>query len=224
MALYRIGGDDASYRESRNRPRIGSCRCRRQPPWGDVTASGPVDLTGYVVPGASLERSALDALLPAVYGELRALAARHLRAERPDHTLQPTALVHEAYLRIAAVPQVSVLDRSQFFGLAAQMMRRILVNHAESRQAAKRGGGATRVTLDDSVSWGGGQALDLVELDDALTRLAAISPRQAQVVELRFFAGLGIDEASTVLGISPATLKREWTLARAWLRDALRAD
>lgn len=191
------------------------------PPPPDVTAPVPENLSGYVVPGATLGRETLDALLPAVYGELRALAARHLRAERPDHTLQPTALVHEAYLRLAAVPQVSVLDRAQFFGLAAQMMRRILVNHAEARNAVKRGGMATRVTLDDSVSWGGSPALDLVELDEALTQLAAISPRQAQVVELRFFAGLGIDEAAGVLGISPATVKREWTLARAWLRDAL---
>ena len=189
-----------------------------------MTAPEPMALSGYLVPGAPLAPSALDALLPAVYGELRALAARHLRAERPDHTLQPTALVHEAYLRIAAVPQVSVLDRGQFFGLAAQMMRRILVNHAEARNAAKRGGAATRVTLDDSVSWTGDRDIDLVELDDALTRLAAISPRQSQVVELRFFAGLGIEEAAEVLGISPATLKREWTLARAWLRDALRGD
>ena len=101
------------------------------------------------------------------------------------------------------------------------MMRRILVNHAESRNAVKRGGLATRVTLDESVSWAGERALDLVELDDALTRLAAISARQAQVVELRFFAGLGIDEAADALAISPATVKREWTLARAWLRDAL---
>ena len=187
-----------------------------------MTVRDPEDLTGYAVSGASLGRDTLDALLPAVYGELRALAARHLRAERADHTLQPTALVHEAYLRLAAVPHVSVLDRAQFFGLAAQMMRRILVNHAEARNTVKRGGLATRVTLDDSVSWAGDRDLDLVELDDALTRLAAVSPRQAQVVELRFFAGLGIDDAASVLGISPATLKREWTLARGWLRDALR--
>lgn len=185
------------------------------------TVSESRDLADIRLGGVTLPRESLDALLPAVYGELRALASRHLRAERPDHTLQPTALVHEAYLRLAAVPQVSVLDRGQFFGLAAQMMRRILVNHAEARNAAKRGGQATRVTLDDSVSWTGDRDLDLVELDDALRRLAVVSARQAQVVELRFFAGLGIEEAGAVLGISPATVKREWTLARAWLRDAL---
>lgn len=189
-----------------------------------MTAPDPETIAASPMPGVTLARETLDALLPAVYGELRALAARHLRAERADHTLQPTALVHEAYLRLASVPQVSALDRGQFFGLAAQMMRRILVNHAESRNAVKRGGLATRVTLDESVSWAGERALDLVELDDALTRLAAISVRQAQVVELRFFAGLGIDEAAEVLGISPATVKREWTLARAWLRDALATD
>ncbi len=194
-----------------------------------MTAQDSEDFSGYVIDAtpehsASLDRATLDALLPAVYGELRALAERQLRAERPDHTLQPTALVHEAYMRLRAVPQLNVLARGQFFGLAAQMMRRILVNHAEARNAAKRGGMATRVTLDESVSWSSEREVDLIELDDALTALADYSARQARVVELRFFAGLSIEETGDVLNISPATVKREWTLAKAWLRDALTAE
>jgi RNA polymerase sigma factor (TIGR02999 family) len=195
----------------------------------DVAAQNPEDFSAYVIAadGADvplLDRAALDALLPAVYGELRALAERHLRSERPDHTLQPTALVHEAYMRLRAVPQLTVLARGQFFGLAAQMMRRILVNHAEARNAAKRGGMATRVTLDESISWSSERNVDLIELDDALTALADYSARQARVVELRFFAGLSIEETADALGISPATVKREWTLAKAWLRDALSSE
>ncbi|MBL0939266.1 MAG: sigma-70 family RNA polymerase sigma factor [Gemmatimonadaceae bacterium] len=159
--------------------------------------------------------------MPAVYEELHALAQRALRAERADHTLQPTALVNEAYIRLSGQRSVDWMNRSQFFGLAAQMMRRILVNHAESRNAAKRGGLATRVTLDDSLSWSGERDLDLVELDAALNELGRLDPRQARVVELRFFAGLNIDETAQVLEISPTTVKREWTLAKAWLHRAL---
>lgn len=163
-------------------------------------------------------------MLPVVYDELHRLAQTFLRAERADHTLQPTALVNEAYLRLSSQRTVNWLNRAQFFGIAAQMMRRILVTHAESRNAAKREGMATRVTLDDSLSWSGGRDLDLVALDDALNNLAAIDLRQAQVVEQRFFAGLSIEETAEVLGISPATVKREWTMAKAWLRRALMND
>jgi RNA polymerase sigma-70 factor, ECF subfamily len=160
-------------------------------------------------------------LLPVVYDELHRLAQRFLRDERADHTLQPTALVNEAYLRLSSQRSVDWVNRAQFFGVAAQMMRRILVTHAEARNAAKRLGMATRVTLDESLSWSGGRDLDLVALDDALTQLSTIDPRQAQVVEQRFFAGLSIDETAEVLDISPATVKREWTMAKAWLRRAL---
>jgi len=199
---------------------IGWIACR-SPRERAVPSPHPPDLAGFVVGGSPHDKAALDALLPAVYGELHALAVRHLRVERPDHTLQPTALVHEAYIRLSAQRHVDWCDRSQFFGIAAQMMRRILVNHAEARNSAKRGGKATRVTLDESVSWSGGRELDLVELDEALTSLAAFDPRQARVVELRFFAGLGIDETAEVLDISPATVKREWSMAKAWLRREL---
>lgn len=167
------------------------------------------------------DKATLDALMPAVYAELHALAERALRLERDDHTLQPTALVNEAYIRLSAQRTVSWLNRAQFFGVAAQMMRRILVNHAEARNAAKRGGLATRVTLEESISWSGGRDVDLVELDAALTELAQLDPRQARVVEMRFFAGLSIEETADVLEISPTTVKREWTMAKAWLRRAL---
>ncbi len=179
------------------------------------------DLSEFTIGGNARDKAALDALLPAVYEELHALAGRYLRHERPDHTLQPTALVHEAYIRLSEQRQVDWRDRSQFFGVAAQMMRRILVNYAESRNTAKRGGQFARVTLDESVSWDGERALDLVSLDEALTALAALDARQARVVELRFFAGLSIEETGEVLDISPATVKREWTMAKAWLRRAL---
>ncbi len=162
------------------------------------------DLSEFTIGGNARDKAALDALLPAVYEELHALAGRYLRHERPDHTLQPTALVHEAYIRLSEQRQVDWRDRSQFFGVAAQMMRRILVNYAESRNTAKRGGQFARVTLDE-----------------ALTALAALDARQARVVELRFFAGLSIEETGEVLDISPATVKREWTMAKAWLRRAL---
>ena len=189
-----------------------------------MPASDPHDLTSYVIVENPRDKEALDALLPAAYRELRMLAARYLNAERPDHTLQPTALVHEAYMRLTAQRQVDWRDRTQFFGIAAQMMRRILVNYAEARNSAKRGGEATRITLEESVSWSGGSDLDLTELDEALTALAAFDPRQARVVELRFFAGLSIEETAEVLGISPATVKREWNVAKAWLRRALTAE
>lgn len=164
---------------------------------------------------------ALDAAFPVVYAELRELAARYLRRERPDHTLQPTALVHEAYLRLSSQHAVDWANRAQFFGIAAEMMRRILVNHARDAGAVKRGAGAVRVTLDASVSWNGERDMDLVALDEALTALAEFDARQARVVELRFFAGLSIDETGELLGISPATVKREWSLAKAWLRREL---
>jgi len=176
---------------------------------------------GFTITGNPRDRAALDALLPIVYGELKALAAHYLRNERPNHTLQPTALVHEAYLRLSQQRDVDWSNKTQLFGVAAQMMRRILVNHAEARNAEKRGGDVTRVTLDESVSWEGTRDVDIVALDEALTRLAQLDVRQERVVELRFFAGLSIEETAQVLDISPATVKREWTMAKAWLRNEL---
>jgi len=160
-------------------------------------------------------------MLPLVYDELHRLARAYLASEREDHTLQPTALVNEAYLRLSAQRTVNWLNRGQFFGVAAQMMRRILVTHAEARNAAKRLGMATRVTLDDAIARPSDHNVDLVALDEALSALSLIDQRQAQVVEQRFFAGLSIEETATVLDISPATVKRDWTMAKAWLRRAL---
>ena len=176
------------------------------------------DLTQLLIQGTRGDRKALDALLPLVYEELRRLAQSHLRRERSDHTLQPTALVHEAYLRLVDQRSVDWHDRAQFFGLAAEMMRRILVNHALARRAAKRGGGVTRLSLDEAVDFFDQRDVDLVALDEALKDLSALDAEQGKIVELRFFGGLTIEETAEVLGVSPATVKREWSMARAWLR------
>ena len=155
-----------------------------------------------------------------VYDELRRLAASALRHERPDHTLQPTALVHEAYLRLADEPQTRWENRAHFLAAAARAMRRILVDHARSRNAQKRGRGAARFSLEaiEASAVDPGPDLDLVLLDEALARLTALDPRQARVVELRFFGGLSVEETAQVIGSSPRTVKREWQLARAWLK------
>lgn len=165
--------------------------------------------------------AAFDRLIPLVYEQLRQQARRHLRRERPGHTLQTTGLVHEAYLRLVDQREANWQNRAQFFAIAAQMMRRVLVDHARSRHAGKRGGSAIHVTLEEATAPAEEPGVDLIELDEALTRLAALDPQQARVVELRYFTGLGIEETAQVLGVSPATVKREWTIARAWLRREL---
>lgn len=169
------------------------------------------------------DQGALEALIPLVYDELRRLARRYLRRERPDHTLQSAALVHEAYLRMVQQEPLQWQSRAHFFGVAAQVMRHILVDHARSRLAAKRGAGAPRLELDGQIALPQKREVDLVSLDDALNQLAAMDPQQARLVELRFFGGLSIEEASIVLGISPATVKREWALARAWLQREMKS-
>jgi len=165
--------------------------------------------------------NAPDHLLPLIYGELRRLAASYLRRERPGHTLQPTALVHEAYVRMLDQRQVDWSNRSQFMGLAAVMMRRILVNHAIARKAGKRGGEETRISIDEAVSFAVEREVNLVLLDEALNKLAALDPQQCRIVEMRFFAGLTVEEVAEVLGISTATVKREWRAAKAWLRNEM---
>jgi RNA polymerase sigma factor (TIGR02999 family) len=162
------------------------------------------------------EVQARDDLMPLVYRELRRRASAYLRRERPDHTLQPTALVHEAYIRLMAQTRVSWSNRAQFFALAAQLMRRILVDHARERQAAKRPGGI-RVTLDEGVRAVAPPDCEILMLDDALCDLARLDPRQAEIVELRYFAGLSETEVAAVLSLSRATVTREWQSARAWL-------
>ena len=186
----------------------------------------PAHVTGLLQAWAAGDPAALEALLPAVYGELRRRAARALRRESPGHTLQTTDLVHEAYLRLVDQRQGVGANRAQFLGLAAVCMRRVLVDHARARQAAKRGGGARQITLtdlpvgDDS---GDEPAVDVLALDDALRRLAQLDPQQGRVVELRYFGGLNIEETAAALGVSPSTVKREWAVARAWLRRELAA-
>jgi RNA polymerase sigma factor (TIGR02999 family) len=167
-------------------------------------------------------RASLDEILPQLYDELRRMAARFLRSERVDHTLQPTALVHEAYLRLVDQRSVDRLSRAHFCSLAARIMRRLLVDHARTHRRAKRGGGLGTVPIDDAFEVAcDGVDVDLVALDDALVRLAAIDAQQARVVELRYFGGLSIEETGEVLGVSPMTVKREWAMARAWLHGRL---
>ncbi len=163
------------------------------------------------------DREALDALMPLVYEELRRLARHYLQQERPDHTLQSTALVHEAYVRLLGQGLPEWKSRAHFFGVAAKLMRQILVDHARSHRAAKRGGNSVKLTLTEGLVGRKGKDVDLLALDDALNSLANLSPQQSHIVELRFFSGLTIEDTSEVLGISPATVKRHWTTARAWL-------
>ena len=164
------------------------------------------------------DREALDKLIPIVYSELRLRAARYLRRERPGHTLQTTALIHETYLRLVDQKDVQWQNRAHFFAIAAQLMRRILVDHARQRDAAKRGGPDLTLTLDDAMAVFAGKDVNLMALDEALTRLAEIDPRQSRVVELRYFSGLSIEETAEVLAVSPATVKLDWSMAKAWLR------
>jgi RNA polymerase sigma factor (TIGR02999 family) len=168
------------------------------------------------------DQNALNDLLPLVYDELRRLARSYLQRERPGHTLQSTGLVNEAYLRLVD-QNVSWQNRAHFFGIAAQMMRRILVDHARARDAAKRGAGDFKVTLDEDIVVSGARDVDVIALDIALDNLAKLDPQQGRIVELRFFAGLSIEETSEVLSISPATVKRDWAMAKAWLAREMQA-
>lgn len=190
----------------------------------DGSETTPQQVTQLLVDWGNGDKEALEQLTPLVYGELRRLAGRYLRKERPDHTLQATALVHEAYIRLIDQKNVRWQNRAHFFGVAAQMIRRILVDHARSRHAAKRGAMAPKLSLDEAIALPDKKEFDLVALDDALNSLAKIDPQQARIVELRFFTGLTVEETAEVLDISPATVKRDWVTAKAWLyRDISRA-
>lgn len=169
------------------------------------------------------DAEALDAVLPLVYHELRRLARRHLRKERPDHTLESVDLVHEAYLRLAGQEAVHFANRAHFFAISAGLMRQVLVQHARRRHALKRDGGH-RVTLDGAGLLPKAAGVDLIALDDALKGLAQLDPRQGQIVELRFFGGLTIEETAAELNLSPATIKREWDIALRWLRREMRGQ
>lgn len=179
------------------------------------------EITQLLAAWRSGDRGALDRLVPRVYGELRRVADRYLRRERSDHTLQPTALVHEAYLRLVGAERPAWRDRIHFYAVAAQVMRRILVDHARAHDADKRGGGARRVSLDEGIAKSAERAADLVALDDALQALAKIDPRKARIIELHYFAGLSVAETAEVLERSISTVVLEARLARAWLVAAL---
>ena len=187
-----------------------------QPPSQDAP-----DVTQLLVAWGAGDESAGERLLPAVYEEMRRQAARAMRREGEEHTLQATALVHEAWLRLDGQHDARWESRTQFLAVAAQMMRRVLVDHARTRRALKRGGAATQVTLGEDHAVAAPDAVDVLALDDALARLAVLDPRKARLVELRYFAGLSIPEAATALGISQATVGREWAVARMWLRREL---
>jgi RNA polymerase sigma factor (TIGR02999 family) len=164
------------------------------------------------------DRQALDELTPLVYEELRQQAARYLRKERPNHSLQATALINEAFLRLIDVKDVQWQNRAHFFAIAANLMRRILVDHARRRDDEKRGGSQVCLTLDEGLAWANEPDVDLLAIDEALDRLAVIDEQQARIVELRFFSGLTVEETATALGVSPKTVKRDWSVARAWLK------
>lgn len=168
------------------------------------------------------DEAAASKLMPVVYNELRRLAGAYMRRERVDHTLQATALVHEAYIKLIDQRSVNWQSRAHFFGVSAQLMRRILIDHARGHTREKRGGDAKKVSLDDVFLFAEQQADELIAVDDSLNQLAKIDPRQARVVELRFFGGLSVEEAADVMGISPKTVKREWSVAKAWLAADLK--
>ncbi|MCD9188218.1 MAG: sigma-70 family RNA polymerase sigma factor [Pyrinomonadaceae bacterium] len=179
------------------------------------------DVTQLLSKAQTGNREALDELLPLVYDELRRVAGSHLRNERDNHTLQATALVNEAYIRLLEQKEVDWQNRLHFFSIASEMMRRILVNYAVQRNAKKRGDGAIQVELDEAISFADGRDFDLVSLDEALKTLAKLDEKQAKIVELRFFGGLTIEETAQVLGISDSTVKREWRMAKAWLKTRI---
>lgn len=184
-------------------------------------APSPQQVTQLLVAWGGGDKAALDELMPLVYEELHRLAHHYMTRERPGHTLQSSALVNEAFVRLVDQSEVRWQSRAHFFAIAAKMMRRILVDYARQRRYIKRGGDARQVLLDEAMIVTNERAADVVALDDALKGLAEIDPRKSQIVELRFFGGLSIEETAEVLAVSPGTVMRDWTLAKAWLRRAV---
>jgi RNA polymerase sigma-70 factor, ECF subfamily len=189
-----------------------------------MTTRSPEDVTQLLLDWSKGNKEALDKLVPLVYDELRRIASRYMAKERRGHTLQTTALVNEAYVRLIDQKSVQWQNRAHFFAIASQLMRRIVVDHARNHARAKRGGGVQKVSLDEAAVVSREVASDLIALDEALTRLAAIDPRRSQVVELRFFGGLSVDETAEVLKISTVTVMRDWSMAKAWLKRAVTSD
>jgi RNA polymerase sigma factor (TIGR02999 family) len=189
-----------------------------------VSSSSSTRINRLLADWGQGNEEAREALIPVVYAELRRLARRHLWRERPDHTLQSAALVNEAYLRLVRQEAPQWQNRAHFFGVATQLMRHILVDHARNRVAAKRGGSTPRLALDPEMAPARNPEIDVVALDDALGRLSELDSQQGRLIELRFFGGLSIEETAVVLGVSPATVKREWATARAWMRRELKKE
>lgn len=182
-----------------------------------MSAQPTDNVTQLLIELSNGDGEAVDILLPLIYDELRKLAANYLRRERPDHTLQPTALVHEAYLRLVDQTRVNWQNRAHFFGVAAQIMRRLLVDHARKHNAAKRGQDFQKLSLDENIDRAVERSEELIALDDALKALAEFDPQKARMIELRYFGGLSIEETADVLGTTPTTIKRHWRFAKAWL-------
>jgi RNA polymerase sigma factor (TIGR02999 family) len=187
-----------------------------------VTTLSQTGVTELLVNWSNGDQEALNKLIPLVYDELHKLASRYLRRERPDHTLQTTALVHEAYLKLVDQREANWENRVQFFAVAAQLMRRILVDYARRHRASKRGGDFCKLSLDEGLVSSEEKDAELLALDEALDRLAAIDPQQSRVVELRVFAGLSLEETAQALNISPRTVRREWSMAKAWLHRQIK--
>ncbi len=204
---------------------IRTPRNRHGPNTVRTMTRAPHEVTQLLVAWGDGDQSALDQLMPLVYDELHRMAHRYMAQERPEHTLQTSALVNEAYVRLIDQKNAHWQNRAQFFAIAATSMRRILVGYARSRKRVKRGAGAFQISLDESAILSQERAADMVALDDALDNLAAVDQRKSQVVELRFFGGLSIDETAEVLKVSPGTVMRDWTLAKAWLkREVMRNE
>src|ERR1041385_8165775 len=187
-----------------------------------MASPSPHQVTELLLDWSNGSQAALDELIPLVDRELHRLAHHYMRQERPGHTLQTTALVNEVYLKLVDQKHVHWKNRAHFFALSAQLMRRILVDHARKRKYAKRGGDAQRVSFDEVMAVSPERGADLIALDDALEKLAAIDPRKSKVVEMKFFGGLSVEEAAEALGVAPLTVKRDWKMAKAWLYNTLR--
>lgn len=186
-----------------------------------MTRPAPEEVSQLLKEWSNGDQAALDRVVPIVYQELRRLAHHYMRRERPGHTLQTTALVNEAYMRLADYKKMRWQSRAHFFAVAAQVMRRILVEQARSKNFAKRGGGAEKISLDETAVVSAGRSAEVIAVDDALTELESWDPRKARIVELRFFGGLSIEETAEVMKISPTTVQREWRSAKAWLYKAI---
>jgi RNA polymerase sigma-70 factor (ECF subfamily) len=194
------------------------------PGYCHMTEPKAESVTQLLIELTSGNHAAVDALLPLIYDELRSLASNYLRRERPDHTLQPTALVHEAYLRLVDQTRVNWQNRAHFFGVAAQMMRRILVDHARAHRAGKRGADFQKLSLDENIDRAVERSAELLALDEALQELARMDEQKSRIIELRYFGGLSVEETAEILGLAPVTVKRHWRMAKAWLYGRIRDE